>query len=332
MSACLKCGLPAAMRMEYTMQDLCGGCFTAQFERRVAKTNRDFSLLRRGDIVAVGVSGGKDSAAMLYCLDKMAKRIGGITLKPILIDEGIEGYRNVAALKAQELCSQLGYTLQTFSYKELFSASMDEVMARRDELAQEGKEGFTPRISCTYCGVFRKQALNKAALGVGANKLAVGHNADDTAQTFMMNLMRSEPARNGPMGSAGGEEEPQEGFARRVKPLVYNLEIECALFCKLKNLPFHLGGCPYAGESFRGYVKDFLNGAEKNYPGTKFNLLHSFLEIQKGLNGGKSQKSAIAASREIPMAQCTRCGEKHSGRSTGGLCKACEFLTELQFA
>jgi tRNA(Ile)-lysidine synthase TilS/MesJ len=57
-------------------------------------------MLRRGDRILVAVSGGKDSAAMLHVLDKMAKRIGGIALVPVLIDEGIEGYREKAKMKA----------------------------------------------------------------------------------------------------------------------------------------------------------------------------------------------------------------------------------------
>src|SRR3989338_1940670 len=140
MANCVKCTSVAVVSLSYSKQDLCKNCFNEQFEQRVWKANHDFELVMRGDVIAVGISGGKDSAAMLFILHKMAKRIGEVTLKPILIDEGIEGYRNVAAQNAVELCKTLGYELVTLGYKELFSADMDDVMHKRNELTESGKE------------------------------------------------------------------------------------------------------------------------------------------------------------------------------------------------
>ena len=102
------CGKTAQVRLDYNATGLCAECFCKLFEDRVRKANKDFKLLRRGDVIAVGVSGGKDSAAMLCVLDKLAREIGGITLKPILIDEGIEGYRDESEKKARQLCETLG--------------------------------------------------------------------------------------------------------------------------------------------------------------------------------------------------------------------------------
>ncbi len=321
MPACSKCGRDAVTRLYYTKQDLCSNCFCDVFEHRVRRANREFSLLRRGDVVAVAVSGGKDSQAMLFVLHKLAREIGDVTLKPVLIDEGIEGYRNVAAENAKKLCEQLGLQLHVEGYKESFGASMDEVMAKRDSLSSLDAR-FQAKPSCTYCGVFRKSSLNNAALSLGASKLAVGHNCDDLAQTFLMNLMRSEPERLGTIGAQSGVVE-REGFVTRVKPLIYNLEIECAVYCRLRGLPFHLGGCPYAAESFRGTVKDFLNSAEAEHPGIKFNLLHSFLKLREKIAEETTEKAAAEK-----MFYCGKCQAPYSG--SGAVCKACEFLKELR--
>ncbi len=324
MPSCGKCGGEAVVQLPYTKTDLCRNCFCDLFEQRVRRANRDFQLIRRGEVVAVAVSGGKDSQAMLFVLHKLAKEIGNVSLKPVLIDEGIEGYRNVAAENAKKLCEQLGFELTVASYKNDFGASMDEVMHKRDELGSACTPGFEPRPSCSYCGVFRKHSLNKAALGLGANKLAVGHNADDLAQTFLMNLMRSEPARLAQTGAQSGVVE-RDGFVMRVKPLIYNLEIECAVYCRLNGIAFHLGGCPYANESFRGAVKDFLNSAEGEFPGVKFNLLHSFLKLREKLVDDAATEEASARKQ---MSYCSECGAPYAG--SGATCKACEFLKELR--
>ena len=308
MIPCRRCSKESVVRLSYACQDLCRFCFIRLFERRVWKANRDFGLLRRNDIVAVGVSGGKDSAALLFVLCKMARRIG-LAVKPVLVDEGIEGYRNVASKKAQDLCKLLDLELTVVSYKDLAGKSMDDIMVLRDER----KLDFT---SCGVCGVLRKDGLNKAARHVGANKLAVGHNADDVAQTFLMNALRADVKAFERFGVVSGLAD-QKKFVQRIKPLVYNLEKECAQYAVLNDLPFHLAECPYSSEAFRGEVKDFLNGLEMKHPGTKFNVLASFLALKKKLPAVKGE--------ERKAGTCTVCGE----HSSATVCRRCAMLESL---
>ncbi|NUN11600.1 TIGR00269 family protein [Candidatus Micrarchaeota archaeon] len=305
MVECIRCGKEAVVELRYCKEDLCQYCFKELFEKRVWKANKDFSLVTRGDRIVVGVSGGKDSSALLFVLHKMAKKIGDVEIIPVLVNEGIEGYRNKAIEKARELCEKLGYELNIVSYKETVGFSMDEVMKVR------GPNGHK---SCTYCGVFRKNGLNQAALDFKANKLAIGHNADDTSQTFLMNLLRNETHRITKFGSQTSEE---EGLVKRIKPLIYCLEKECAWYCEAAELPYYLGECPYANESFRGESKEFLNELEEKYPGVKFNLLHSFLSIQEEL-----KKNPV---EEKPFLKCASCGNPCAGVK----CKKCEFVEEL---
>ncbi|MEK6954277.1 MAG: TIGR00269 family protein [Candidatus Micrarchaeota archaeon] len=275
MVKCANCSKEAVVRLSYNKTDLCGNCFCDLFENRVKSANRDFKLITLNQKVGVGVSGGKDSAALLYVLSHIVKNIHGTTLIPILIDEGISGYRDQAILKARELCDSLDLQLRIFSYKDGFKLSMDEIMKMKKANPTGGYER-----SCTYCGVFRKTLLNKAALELGCDTLAIGHNADDIAQTFLMNLLHNEPDRLKRFDVINDE---VEGFVPRIKPLIYNLEKEAALYCELKELPYHRGECPYSNESFRGEIKNFLNGLEQKFPGVKFNLLRSYLAMRKEL-------------------------------------------------
>ncbi len=314
MPRCSKCPKKAVVGLGYCGLDLCKDCFAEFFEKRVWKANKDFLMLRRGDKVAVGISGGKDSAAMLHVLNKMAKKIGQIQLFPILVDEGVHGYRPNSIKKAKELCKREGFGLDVVSFEREFGATLDAMVKKRGQGDDEFASG-----ACSICGVFRKKALEARAKKLGATKLAVGHNADDSAQTFLMNLMRNDSARLvrvSPAHAEGGL-----GLVPRIKPLVYNLERECGLYCVVENLPFHLQECPYAKESFRGTVKDFLNLAEEKHPGVKFNVLQSSLLLQKTL-----AEISPRALREGGSKKCKICGSP----SSSGVCKACEYAKRLQ--
>ncbi|NYZ78322.1 TIGR00269 family protein [Candidatus Micrarchaeota archaeon] len=308
---CNKCGKrEAIIEIRYASSDFCRNCFMEFFEKRVKKANYDFKLARRGDVIAVGVSGGKDSTAMLYILDKLAREIGEITLVPILVNEGIKGYRDKTAKKAREACERLGFELREYSFEKEYGLTMD------------GTAAFKKREypTCSYCGVWRKALLNKAALEAGANKLAIGHNADDTAQTFLMNLMRRDLPRLTRSGPLSGVVE-RDCFARRIKPLIYVLERETAHYAELLELPYYRGSCPYSVEAMRGVVKDFLNAAEFKHPGTKLALLSSFLALKKELG----EKTGELDSDES-LKKCGECGAPSASAS----CRACAFLKELK--
>lgn len=322
MPACGKCGKPAVTRLAYNKTDLCSECFCAQFESRVKAANKDFRLFSLDQRTAVGVSGGKDSSAMLYVLaKKIVPGVHGARLFPVLIDEGIQGYRSKAREKAEQLCDELYLDLKVYAYKDVY-LPMDEVMAARNARQANDAE-FQGRKACTYCGVFRKSLLNKAALDLEADALAIGHNADDIAQTFLMNLMHNEAERHTRFEIAN---ERKAGFVPRIKPLVYNLEKEAALYCELQNLPYYRGACPYSDESFRGEVKHLLNEMEDKNPGVKFNLVRSFLELQEKMNAEtKGEKSGLGQAGNGRMKTCARCGQNASQ----SICQACTFVEEL---
>lgn len=310
--ACTSCRrADAVVRLEYSGLDLCARCFCKLFERRVAKANRDFSMLRRGDRIAVAISGGKDSAAMLHALDKMARRFGEITLVPILVDEGIRGYRDEAKKKAKELCRMHGYKLTEVSFAGLSKNTLDEIIKKRDKSTDAQ---FRSQRACTICGVLRRHLINKAAKKAGANKVAIGHNADDTGQTFLMNFLRAD-ADGATRFSPVSDFDAEGGVVPRIKPLIYLPERECAYYCELKGLPYYLGGCPYSKEAFRGIVKDFLNDAEGKYPGVKFNVLKSYFRLNRELAGRYKQQAGI----------CKKCGT----RSSGQVCRACSLLEKI---
>lgn len=182
---CVSCGGKAVLKRPRTGKLLCKACFFESFETEVHETIVTHALFKRGDVVALGASGGKDSTVLASVLNTLNKKHDyGLKLLLLSIDEGIVGYRDDSLETVKRNCQQYGLPLTILSYKELYGWSMDEIVA------QIGR-----RNNCTFCGVFRRQALDRGAMLLGANMVATGHNADDVAETVLMNLLRGDMPR-----------------------------------------------------------------------------------------------------------------------------------------
>ena len=100
------------------------------------------------------------------------------------IDEGITGYRDDSLETVKRNRDQYGIPLKILSYEDLYGWTMDKIVA------QVGLKN-----NCTFCGVFRRQALDRGAMQLGVTKIVTGHNADDIAETVVMNILRGDIAR-----------------------------------------------------------------------------------------------------------------------------------------
>lgn len=319
---CSSCGKPAIAHLACAARHLCSGCFIKHFEKRFLRTIREFSLIKAHERIAVGLSGGKDSVVMLHLLAKLREKMP-FELIAIAIDEGIADYRGATLKVAERECKKLEIQLKILSFKKDAGFSLDEIMKKTDSAA------------CSWCGVFRRYLLNKGARLADADKIAIGHNLDDTAQTALMNIMRNEPMRLArflePMAEDGR-------FIPRIRPLLRAPEKEVAIYAMLRGIEITYSECPYAHFSFRQHVKRQLNETEEKYPGTKQRILNSFLEMEKLMRKGmKGEKFEIA--------HCERCGEPTSASGsrspvpgfgklgTGNrrlFCMRCKMLEQLK--
>jgi uncharacterized protein (TIGR00269 family) len=257
-------------------------------------------MLEYNDHIAVAVSGGKDSLTLLHLLRKLEARFPRSTLTAVSVDEGIDGYRDEALELAKAACLKLGVNQLVVSYRELFGTTTDEI-ARL-------KLGQTP---CSYCGVFRRKAINKAALTVGATKIATAHNLDDEVQTVLLNMLHGDPARivrSGPV-----LKDPRGKFLPRIKPLCDIPEKEIVLYAYLTGIEFQSVACPHGHEALRNDIRSFLNQMETKHPGTKFTLLRS-TEKLRNLMGDNIQLADLH--------ECVRCGDP----TPHELCEACMML------
>jgi len=170
--------------------------------------------------------------------------------------------------------------------------------------------------ACSYCGVWRRWLLNKAAEELKVDKLALGLNLDDEVQMFLMNLMRGDVARLGRTGPY--YEVIHEGLVPRIKPLREVPEKEIVLYAVLNNIEVDLSECPYAVEAFRAEIRDWLNEMEEKHPGTKYQLLRSYDKIFPLL--------AKTYAKKVKLNRCKICGQPTSGE----ICKACQFRLQVK--
>jgi len=262
------------------------------FERRVGRTIRERKMLRANERIVIGLSGGKDSCVLLHCLAALNMPLG---LVAVTIDEGIAGYRDKTLVTARKECGRLGIEHHVYPLKDLAGKSMDEIASMKEN------------IPCSYCGVLRRYLLNKAGRELNADRIATGHNLDDVAQTLFMNIMRNEPSRIARTGN--------KDFIPRIRPLMKTPEREIAIYAMMKGIELDDMDCPYAHQAFRSHVRGMLNRAEERYPGTKYKVLGSYIEMEKNL---KMEKG-------IPR-RCGSCGEP----SSDGSCMFCKVVNSLK--
>ncbi len=142
-----------------------------QLYRYTRKALEDYQMIEEGDNIAIGISGGKDSLALLYALQGIRKFYPKkFSIEAITVDLGFENL-NLSAIK--ELCEQLDIR---------YSIVKTEIA---DIVFKERKENSP----CSLCAKMRKGALNSKALELGCNKIAYAHHKDDIIETMILSLL-----------------------------------------------------------------------------------------------------------------------------------------------
>ncbi|MGC8568429.1 MAG: TIGR00269 family protein [Nitrososphaeria archaeon] len=296
---CSKCGRPSFYYRPYSGEYLCKGCFVTSIYDTTLETVRKYQMIKYGERVVVGVSGGKDSISLLYVLAKFFK---GNEIIAVTLDEGIRGYREEGIEIASKMASSLNVKHVVYSYKQLFSYSIDEVQPLRGKLS-----------SCTICGIFRRRGLDIAAKELGAQVVATAHNLDDVLQTYFILLTNGDVERLRTFNPA--VEESQAFGIRKVHPFFRIYEKELAIFAMLKGFDFQTVTCPYMEQGIRSEIRSFLNGLEERHPGIKYQLLSTFMQISSEKHKAEGQL-------------CRRCGWP----SKGELCQVCRTIDYLNGA
>ncbi len=202
-----------------------------------------YDMIAEGDRIAVGVSGGKDSMALLALLAELRRYYPRrFSLTAITLDPGFEGETDYRAIAA--LCEQweIPYVLR---HTHLW------------DVVREKQTGQTP---CSLCARLRRGALHRTAAELGCGTVALGHHQDDAAETVLMNLLS---------GATLDCFSPKSYLDRSkitlIRPLVFAQEHEIAAYVRREQLPIVPSRCPVDGDTHRQRTKELIASLSQDY-------------------------------------------------------------------
>ncbi len=212
---------------------------------RIRSALERYNMIQTGDKIAVGLSGGKDSVALLAALAEMRR------FYP-------EKFELIAVTADMRFNNEDG----DFTVLEEFCKSIDvPYVIRRTDLADIIFNIRNEKNPCSLCSKMRRGILHDIAIENGCNKVALGHHMDDAVETFFMNLLNG-----GNIGSFC----PVTYLSRKdiyvIRPMVLTSEAIVAGAVNQCNLPVVKSKCPMDKASEREKTKSLINSLNKEYP------------------------------------------------------------------
>ncbi len=265
--------------------------YASSLETRIAKkvtrAITEFNLIEDGDRVMVGLSGGKDSWALLQMLDVLRRRAPiSFSLVAVTVDSGYNGYRHDLISRT---CEQRGWEYR-IEHTDIGDA-IDDIL--------EASE--TP---CSLCARLRRGVLYRLAKEVGATKIALGHHLDDFIETLLLNLffagaLKAMPAR---LVSDNGEHVV-------IRPLVYITESDARAYAKASELPIIGCCCPACGDLSlqRQRIKRLIAELEVEHPEIRNSMIRALGNVagrhllDKRLNPLPELRDAALAGGAVPL-------------------------------
>lgn len=207
-----------------------------------------YNMIEAGDKIAVGVSGGKDSLALLYALAKLRDFYSKpFSLVAITLDYQFNGIaEDYTAIEA--LCKKLQV----------------EYIVRRTNLWEVIFKTRKEKNPCSLCAKMRRGLLHDTAVANGCNKVALGHHLDDAAETFLMNLLNG-----GKIGCFSPVSYLSNKKLYLIRPLIFAYEKDVAAAARRANLPVVKSRCPMDKVSNRQNMKELLKALEKDNPAVR---------------------------------------------------------------
>jgi uncharacterized protein (TIGR00269 family) len=305
MSSCRLCGGQAAYLIEHAGIKLCRDCFIKYYEKKVYNTMMKHGMLRGAGRVAVAVSGGKDSMALLTVMSRLAsEKFPGIKIVAIHINLGIDGYSEKCQEIVESVCGSLGveYVVHDLSSREGY---------RIPDL----RSTSLGRRICGACGTVKRYLMNRLAYEIGADRLATGHNLDDIVELLfelylkgsVEDLVRARPI--------SWSDNPK--LVTKIKPLIELTEKENLYYALAQGITLLDASCPLAEGSRMLRRKKLMELIEREIPGFKHMLYKSHVKrILPRLEKTVSEPSIM---------ECEKCGMP----SLSNTCSYCKLISRL---
>lgn len=211
----------------------------------VRRCVEDYNMIASGDRIGVGVSGGKDSLALLVFLAELQKyNHNPFSIEAITIDMGL----GMDFSEIEKLCDNL-----QVPYHLIKTEIGPIIFDHRKE-----------KNPCSMCSKMRRGALNQALLDLGLNKLALGHHYDDAVETFMMSLIYE-----GRISCFQPVTDLDRTGIVQIRPMLYLHERTIDSFVERKGLPVMQNRCPVDKYTKREEIKQLIYNLSATYPDLK---------------------------------------------------------------
>ena len=209
----------------------------------------DYEMIQDGDRICVGISGGKDSLALLAGLAGLRyfypKKF---ELVALTVDMGFDGV-DYAGIEA--LCRELDVPYHV----------------KKTEIAEIIFNIRKEKNPCSLCAKMRRGVLHSTAKELGCNKVALGHHFDDVVETFMLNLFHE-----GRIGCFQPVTYLSRADITLIRPLVYMPEKDVRYFASRERLPVVSSPCPADGHTEREEMKKLLDTLERQHKGLRHRI------------------------------------------------------------
>jgi tRNA 2-thiocytidine biosynthesis protein TtcA len=224
--------------------------------KRLRKACKEYAMLEEGDRIMVCVSGGKDSATLLYllCLLREQLRIN-FEIIAVHIDQKQPGYDGTPLIHWMET------EFPDVSYHHVEENTYSIVV----------KKTPNDKSFCTVCSRLRRGILYSRAIELGCNKIALGHHADDALETFMLNMIHGGKAKGMPARYTS-----KRGSLAVLRPMIFCFEEDIAQYALLKQFPIlPCNLCSNQNDLHRPQIKLLLGTLEQFNFNAKQNILNA---------------------------------------------------------
>ncbi len=231
----------------------------ARIARKTTKAIVDYEMIQEGDRIMVGLSGGKDSWALIQLLDVLQQRAPiQFSVVAVNVDSGYKDYKHDVIART---CRERGWELRI------------EHTGIGEQIEDILDADQTP---CSLCARLRRGVLYRVAKEVGATKIALGHHMDDFIETLLLNLFFS-----GALKAMPPKLVSDDGAHVVIRPLAYVGEDEARLYAKECELPIIGCCCPACGDLSlqRQRIKRLLMDLEVEHPGVKNSMLKALQNV-----------------------------------------------------
>jgi tRNA 2-thiocytidine biosynthesis protein TtcA len=231
----------------------------ARLAKKTTRAIKEFGLIEDGDRVMVGLSGGKDSWALIQILDVLRARAPiDFSIVAVNVTSGYTDFRHDLVTKA---CADRGWELRV--EHTTIGAIMDDIL----------DDGDTP---CSLCARLRRGVLYRIAAEMGATKIALGHHLDDFVETALLNLffqgsLKAMPARL--------VSDNRKHIV--IRPLVFVTEAEARTYTQEYGLPVIGCCCPACGDLSlkRQRIKRLIAELELEHPDIKNSMIKALSHV-----------------------------------------------------